>query len=166
MFQGFFGKSSEGILQHFKERIAEFLLDALGVNTESWIGSLITVSIGNLNLSDVSQLTNCSFLTKFLTKDIVEAIIKKFQHEDRNPNGNFGQFFDVLRNIMVETLESSSLGMKVETKLSEMICPALSKISSKMDKVGNEMKTKALSTSKKGESIKDKVLSTVKGITS
>ena len=166
MFQGFFGKSSEGILQHFKERIAEFLLGILGVDKTSWVGSLISVSIGNLNLSDVSQLTNCSFLTKFLAKDIVEAIIKKFQHEDENPNGNFGQFFDVLRNIMVETLESSPLGIKVETKLSEMICPALSKVSTKMEKIGGEMKTNALSNIKKGESVKDKVFSTVKNLTS
>ena len=85
------------------------------------------------------------FLTKFLTKDIVEAIIKKFQHGDDNPAGEkFGQFFDVLRNIMVETLESSQLGIKIETKLSELICPGLSKIGSKMDKLGADMKTKAL----------------------
>lgn len=145
MFQGFFGNSSEGILQHFKERIAEWLLKLIGVDPTTWIGTVISVSIGNLNLSDVSQLTNCSFLTKFLTKDIVEAIIKKFQHGDDNPAGEkFGQFFDVLRNIMVETLESSQLGIKIETKLSELICPGLSKIGSKMDKLGADMKTKAL----------------------
>ena len=166
MFQGFFGKSSEGILQHFKERIAEFVLGIIGVAPDSWVGSIISVSVGNLNLSDVSQLTNCSFLTKFLTKDIVEGIIKKFQHEDRNPNGNFGQFFDVLRNIMVETLESSALGIKVETKLSEMICPALSKVSSKMEKIGGEMKTKALSNVKTGGDLKDKLMSNIKNLTS
>ena len=166
MFQGFFGKSSEGILQHFKERISEFVLGIIGVAPDSWVGSIISVSVGNLNLSDVSQLTNCSFLTKFLTKDIVEGIIKKFQHEDRNPNGNFGQFFDVLRNIMVETLESSALGIKVETKLSEMICPALSKVSSKMEKIGGEMKTKALSNVKTGGDLKDKLMSNIKNLTS
>jgi hypothetical protein len=79
MFQGFFGKSSEGILQHFKERIAEFVLGIIGVSPDSWVGSIISVSIGNLNLSDVSQLTNCSFLTKFLTtscKDSVSCVFK------------------------------------------------------------------------------------------
>jgi hypothetical protein len=141
MIKSLFGQASEGILQHFKEKIIEWLLDKLGIPRKSYIADFFIVAVGNLNVADIPKLTNCSFLTKFLSKNVVESIVKKIQGE-----GHFsGAFYDILRNSMVEVIEQSNLGRTIEDKLSDLICGDLLNIKSKMDTMGDELKQKALS---------------------
>jgi hypothetical protein len=63
----------------------------------------------------------------------------------KNKAGMEGAFYDVLRNAVVESLSQSDLGQKIESALGSILCPSLSKVSSKMSDVTDTMKKGALS---------------------
>ena len=141
VLQGIFGNGAEAIMGTFKEYIANWIVGKLTDDTDGWIPQLIITSIGNLDFSEISKLTNCDYLTKFLAKSISETMIKKLQvgADMRNP------LFDVMRNAIVETMQDSTLGQKIEKGLVEIICPSLSGIKSKMDVATDKIKQGAIS---------------------
>ncbi len=65
----------------------------------------------------------------------------------KNKAGMEGAFYDILRNAVVESLSQSDLGQKIESSLGSVLCPSLSKVSSKMSDVTDTMKKRALSIS-------------------
>lgn len=142
MMKGIFGNGAEGIMQTFKEYIGSWLVDNLTpIETDGWLGQLIVTSVGNLDFADIPKLTNCDFLTKFLAKNISETMIKKVQTSSEVT----GTFYDVLRNSIVETMEQSDLGQKIEKGLVEIICPLLSGVKTKMDTAADKLKQGAVS---------------------
>lgn len=144
IIKGMFGNSGESILQMFKQKIAEWLMDKFAPEgfKKTWIGGIIVNVISNTPIGDIPKLTECSFLTKALSKGIVEELPKQLQHK----SGTEGAFYDVLRNSLIETLDDSNLGQKIEGKLVEIVCPMLSGVKGKMDNLGSLMKEKALAT--------------------
>lgn len=144
IIKGMFGNSGESIMQMFKQKIAEWLMDKFAPEgfKSTWIGGIIVNVISNTPIMDIPKLTECSYLTKALSKGIVEELPKQLQHK----SGTEGAFYDVLRNSLIETLEDSNLGQKIEGKLVEIVCPMLSGVKSKMDDIGSQMKEKALAT--------------------
>jgi hypothetical protein len=141
MVKSFFGSASEGILQTLKEKMITWILEKLGIPTNNTYAKFFIVAAGNLDVADIPKLTNCSFLTKFLSKTVVEATVKKFQGEGKAS----GAFFDMMRNTMIDAVEQSSFGQTLEHKLSDLICGDLLNVKSKMDTIGDELKQKALS---------------------
>ena len=144
IIKGMFGNSGESIMQMFKQKIAEWLMDKFTPEgfKSTWIGGIIVNVISNTPIMDIPKLTECSYLTKALSKGIVEELPKQLQHK----SGTEGAFYDVLRNSLIETLEDSNLGQKIEGKLVEIVCPMLSGVKGKMDDIGSQMKEKALAT--------------------
>lgn len=144
IIKGMFGNSGESIMQMFKQKIAEWLMDKFAPEgfKSTWIGGIIVNVISNTPIMDIPKLTECSYLTKALSKGIVEELPKQLQHK----SGTEGAFYDVLRNSLIETLEDSNLGQKIEGKLVEIVCPMLSGVKGKMDDIGSQMKEKALAT--------------------
>lgn len=142
MLKGVFGNGAEGVMQTFKEYIGSWLVDNLTpIETDGWLGQLIITSVGNLDFADIPKLTNCDFLTKFLAKNISETMIKKVQTSSEVT----GTFYDILRNSIVETMEQSDLGQKLEKGLVEIICPLLSGVKTKMDTAADKLKQGAIS---------------------
>ena len=142
VLKGIFGNGAEGIMGTFKEYIGSWLVDNLTpIEPDGWLGQLIITSVGNLDITDIGKLTNCDYLTKFLAKNISETMVKKLQvgADMRNP------LFDVMRNAIVETMEESALGQKIEKGLVEIICPLLSGVKSKMDTATDKLKQGAIS---------------------
>jgi len=144
IIKGMFGNSGESIMQMFKQKIAEWLMDKFAPEgfKSTWIGGIIVNVISNTPIMDIPKLTECSYLTKSLSKGIVEELPKQLQHK----SGTEGAFYDVLRNSLIETLEDSNLGQKIEGKLVEIVCPMLSGVKGKMYDIGSQMKEKALAT--------------------
>jgi hypothetical protein len=125
----------------FKEKMASWLIEAIAPGQEnSWIGNIIITTIGNLKVGDITKLTNCDFTTKLLAKSISEGVIRKFAES----KGVSGVLADLIRNSMVDHLDSSDFAQKLETGLSHMICPLLGGVSQKMATVATEMKNKAI----------------------
>jgi hypothetical protein len=141
MIKGLFGHGGDAIMQTFKESIGKFILDILGVDANGWIGGTIVKALGNVQIGDIPKLTECNFLTGILSKSIAEQAIDKM----KNAAGMEGKFYDLLRNSLVEVLEDSELGQKIENAIGSVICPLLGGVKQKMELAATDMKQKVLS---------------------
>ena len=153
---GLFGNASTGIFQYFKEHIAKWLVTKFGFDPNSWLGNIVIVAVGNLPLTELHNLTNCSFVSKMLSKDIAEGAINKIKNEQ----GLTGPGYDILRNAMVEMAEQSSFGQSIEHKISDYICPKLQGLTGKLGDVTQKIKSNALSTNTSNVGGKVKSLAT------
>jgi len=141
VLKGLFGHAPEGIMEYFKEYIGKWLVEHLTpVDPEGWVGNIIITSIGNLAIADIPKLTDCNFLTKLISKSVGEGAVRKLSHE----KGLDGPFYDVLRNSIVDMLDTTSLVTKIEEGLGNVICPLLGGVKNKMDAATDKLKEKAL----------------------
>jgi hypothetical protein len=125
----------------FKEKMATWLIDAVAPGQkDSWIGNIIVTTVGNLKIGEITQLTNCDFTTKLLAKSITEAVVKKFA----DSKGVSGVLADLVRNSMIDHLDSTEFAKKLESGLSHIICPLLGGVAQKMSTVADTMKDKAI----------------------
>ena len=153
---GLFGNASTGVFQYFKEHIATWLMTKFGFDPKSWLGNIVVVAVGNLPLTELHNLTNCSFVSKMLAKDIAEGAINKIKNEQ----GLTAPGYDILRNAMVEMAEQSTFGQSIEHKISDYICPKLQGLTSKLGDVTKTIKSNALksnTSTPNTSSIADKV---------
>jgi uncharacterized membrane protein YeaQ/YmgE (transglycosylase-associated protein family) len=133
--------STNTIGETFKEYLTKWLIEAIAPGQENgWIGNIIITSVGNLKIGDVTKLTNCEFTTKLLSKSIAEAVVRKFAES----KGISGVLADLIRNSMIEQLDSTEFAQKLESGLAHVICPLLGGVSQKMSTVANKMKDKAI----------------------
>ena len=139
--RGMFGSSGEGIMSHFKEQFAEWLLSKFGVKENTFINNIIITTLGNIPLTDLGKLTNCQFLTDLIAKSISEGVARKFMNDKQAS----GPLADILRNTMAETFSKTEFIHDIEEKINSLICPALSKVGLNMDKQLDTIKQKALS---------------------
>jgi hypothetical protein len=133
--------STNTIGETFKEYLTKWLIEAIAPGQENgWIGNIIITSVGNLKIGDITKLTNCEFTTKLLSKSISEAVVRKFAES----KGISGVLADLIRNSMIEQLDSTEFAQKLESGLAHVICPLLGGVSQKMSTVANKMKDKAI----------------------
>lgn len=138
---GIFGSAGEGILEMLKEHFAEWIIKTLTpMDPDGWLGKLIKVSFGNLQLNEISKLTNCGYLTGFLAKNIVETIADKGQTKA----GLEGGFYDTIRNSLFDAMDKSELGNSIQAGLSNMICGKLPNIENKMAGAAEKLKQGAI----------------------
>jgi hypothetical protein len=142
--KGLFGHAPDGIMEYFKEYIAKWLVENLTpMDSNGWLGSIVITAIGNLPIGDIPKLTDCNFLTKLISKSVAEGTVRKLTHE----KGLEGPFYDILRNSIVDMLDETSLGSKIEEALGSFICPLLGGVKNKMNVATDTLKQKALATS-------------------
>ena len=131
-------------MEYFKEYMAKWLVNNLTpMDPEGWLGNIVITAIGNLAIGDIPKLTDCNFLTKLISKSVAEGALRKLTHE----KGLEGPFYDILRNSIVDMLDETSLGTKIEEGLGNVICPLLGGITSKMNSATDKLKQNALSAS-------------------
>ncbi len=141
ILKGVFGSSSEGIFQYFKEYMAKWLITKLTpIDPEGWVGGIIIRAFGNIKLSDINKLTDCDYLSKLLTKSIVEEVIQKA----KDKAGMTGAFYDILRNAVVESLDNTDFVQNIESGIAGIICPLVGGVAKKMEKKAEQMKTGAI----------------------
>jgi hypothetical protein len=141
MLKSLLGHTPEGIMEYFKEYIGKWLVEHLTpADPEGWVGNIIITSIGNLAIADIPKLTDCNFLTKLISKSVGEGAVRKLSHE----KGLDGPFYDILRNSIVDMLDTTSLVTKIEEGLGNVICPLLGGVKNKMDDATDKLKEKAL----------------------
>ena len=144
MLKSLLGHTPDGIMEYFKEYMAKWLVNNLTpMDPEGWIGNMIITGIGNLPIGDIPKLTDCNYLTKWISKTAAEGTVRKLTHE----KGLDGPFYDVLRNSIVDMLDETSLGSKIEEALGSFICPLLGGVKNKMNVATDTLKQKALATS-------------------
>ena len=144
MVKSLLGHSPDAIMEYFKEYMAKWLVNNLTpVDPEGWFGNMIITGVGNLPIGDIPKLTDCNYLTKWISKSAAEGTVRKLTHE----KGLDGPFYDVLRNAIVDMLDETSLGSKIEEGLGSFICPLLGGVKNKMEATTDKLKQKALATS-------------------
>lgn len=139
-----FGHSPDAIMEYFKEYMAKWLVNNLTpMDPEGWFGNMIITGVGNLPIGDIPKLTDCNYLTKWISKSAAEGTVRKLTHE----KGLDGPFYDILRNAIVDMIDETSLGSKIEEALGSFICPLLGGVKNKMEATTDKLKQKALATS-------------------
>ncbi len=162
LLRGVFGQASTGIFQYFQEQIGRWLLNKLGMDTNSWMGNIIVTTIGNVPLTELPNLTNCTYLSNLLSKSVAEGAVNKIKNEQ----GLTGPGYDILRNSLIELAEDSTFGQKIEHKISDFICPQLQKIKGNLDGVTDKMKSNALGLGDKSKKLATSTVDKVKGLVS
>ena len=144
-----FGNSGEGILQSFKQRMAEWLVGKLMPGAEkSWLGGILINVFTDTGILEIPKLTQCSFLTKKIAEAIVEEVPKQMQLA----TGKTGFLWDTLRNSMLETLEESNFGQHLERGLVDVVCPMIDKVKNRLFGIEDKMKTGLTSKEKETDS--------------
>lgn len=143
IIKGFFGNVPGGIFDTIKERLAELILEKLGVDTKGYLGNIFIATMGDIPIGDYvnGKVFNCEYLSNAISKGVGEGIARKIQKEQ----GGDGYMYDIIRNSLVDMFTDSSFGQKIEGAIGQLICPSLSKIKGKMDSAGETMKERALS---------------------
>jgi len=129
---GYLGElTGKSVLSYFKEFAARYVLKKLGVETDTWVGSIIITAFGNLKFGDIPRLFSCSFWAPFLTKTIIESFVTRWQEK----KGNTGAVSSVIRNAIEKMITDSEFAKLLEKQLIGVICPLLPDLSGKMKKV-------------------------------
>jgi hypothetical protein len=141
-FKSILGHSPDGVVQFFKEKLADKILSALGVDPKGWIGGTISTAFGNLPITEMGKLvSDCSFTTKLISKSIAEESLNQLKEKV----GKTGGLYDILSNTVVEALEQNPIAQSIEEKLGDIICPIISSVGSKLSKTETELKEKVFS---------------------
>ena len=146
VLKSLFGQNgSEAIFGTFKEYMAKWLLGKLTpINPNGWIGSIIIASIGNLHFDDITKITDCDFIVKKLSLSIGEGIARKFQNDKGLGSGISGGITDVIRNGLFGAIDNNQMVKSLESGLSNLICPSLSNVKTKLQNKTDQLKTIAL----------------------
>lgn len=137
------GHTTDAIFDYAKEWMIQSLLERLEIDPKGWIGASIISAIGNLNLGEIPKLTDCNFLTRYISKSLAEGMVVKLQGQ----TVGLGPVQSILRNVLVDNLAETDLGQKIEGALGSLLCPIVSGFSAKMDNTSETMKSNALGMS-------------------
>ena len=129
VLSGLFPKGIDSIFDTFKERGIAWLLEKVGLNPDSWLGSVLVTGLGDVDIMDIPKLfSDCNFATKVISKAMAEGTVRQLQQKYASDS----PLADILRNTVVEVLSDTELGQKIESALGSVICPLISSISGKM----------------------------------
>ncbi len=143
-----FSKSPEAVQQIFKEHFADFIIGLIAPSKkDSFIAKFISTAIGNMPITELTKMTDCGYLTNFLSKSMVETLVR--QGTDKKlADKELGSvlFFDGLRNAVIDALNESNLGQKVQGLFADFICSSLPNIKNKMADASEKIKKAAIDT--------------------
>jgi hypothetical protein len=143
MIKSFFGNSGSGVVQMIAERIINSIITTLTpLDPNGWVANIIVTTIGNIPPADYvnGKIFSCDYISDKLSKGIAEGALRKVQNE----KGMAGPIYDIIRNSLIETIEDTEFGTKIENMLGDLICPMLGQVKSKMDNTAETLKAKAL----------------------
>lgn len=141
--KGFFGKEDyDSIFDTFKEYMGEWLVSKLTpLHEDGWMSKLITSSIDDVKLNEIEKLLDCSYLTKTISKSIVDGSVGKLEKD----NDLDGGLYDMVRNNLFDYVNGNDFLNKLESDITKILCPLLNGMSEKLDKAHDEIRDKAMS---------------------
>jgi hypothetical protein len=145
MLGNIFGGSVKSIPAVFGEYIAGWLTKTLGIPQNSYMSSVIVALVGNLNIADYDKFfSDFRFASNKIADSLIEGYVLQLQNEKNLNTGASGFIVSALRNSVVDyfTEDKTSLIQILEDKISEFICPKLSKLSSAITDKTDDLKTK------------------------
>ena len=141
--KGFFDKEDfDSIYDTFKQYMGEWLVSKLTpLHSDGWMSKLIINSIEDVDVSDFEKLLDCSFLTKSISKSIVDGSVGKL-NKDNNLDGGL---YDMVRNNIFDYVNGNDFLNKLESDITKILCPLLNGVSEKLDNAHEEIRDKAMS---------------------
>jgi hypothetical protein len=141
--KGFFGKEDyDSIFDTFKEYMGEWLVSKLTpLHEDGWMSKLIKNSIDDVKVNEIEKLLDCSFLTKTISKSIVDGSVGKLKKDNELDGG----LYDMVRNNLFDYVNSNDFLNKLESDITKILCPLLNGISEKLDNAHDEIRDKAMS---------------------
>lgn len=142
VIKGFFGdKGSQAVFQSFKNKMAEWLTSHLSPKkADGWIGDCIRKTVKEIDMEDVHLITDCKFLTRKISRSIVEKLNEKMSNDELKDEG----LYDVVRGGMASNVKSAKFRAHIEEKVQKMICPILYDMSNRFDDTFEKMKKRTL----------------------
>jgi hypothetical protein len=141
LLTGLFPKGVDSIFDTFKERGIAWLMEKVGLNPNSWLGSVVVTGLGDIDIVDIPKLfSDCNFATKVMSKAIAEGTVRQLQQKYTSDSA----VADILRNTVVEVLSETELGQKLESAIGSLICPLISNLSEKLKSATSEITDKAV----------------------
>jgi hypothetical protein len=141
ILSGLFPKGVDSIFDTFKERGIAWLMEKIGLNPNSWLGSVVVTGLGDIDIVDIPKLfSDCNFATKVMSKAIAEGTVRQLQQKYTSDSA----VADILRNTVVEVLSETELGQKLESAIGSLICPLISNLSGKLKTAASEITDKAV----------------------
>jgi len=141
--KGFFDKEDfDSIYDTFKQYMGEWLVSKLTpLHADGWMSKLIMESIKDVDVSDFEKLLDCSFLTKSISKSIVDGSVGKLNKD----NDLDGGLYDMVRNNIFDYVNNNDFLNKLESDITKILCPLLNGVSEKLDNAHEEIRDKAMS---------------------
>jgi len=142
VLKSFFGEEgSESVFTSFKTRMGEWLTSHMSPKkSDGWIGDCIRKTIKDIPMRDVEKITDCDFLTREITKSVIEKLDEKMDNDELKDNG----LYDIVRTGMKDNVKSEKFKDHIEQKISEMICPILNDMSNRFDSNFENMKKRIM----------------------
>jgi hypothetical protein len=105
------------------------------------MSKLIINSLDDIKVSDIEKLLDCSYLTKTISKSIVDGSVGKLK-KDTDLNGGL---YDMVRDNIFNYVNDNDFLNKLESDITKILCPLLNGLSDKLDNAHDEIRDKAMS---------------------
>jgi hypothetical protein len=141
--KGFFDKEDhDSIFDTFKEYMGEWLVSKLTpLHPDGWMSKSIISSIDDVKINDIEKLLDCSYLTKSISKSIIDGSVGKLEKD----NDLDGGLYDMVRNNLFDYVNGNDFLNKLESDITKILCPLLNGITEKLEKAHDEIREKAMS---------------------
>ena len=137
-----FGTGINGVIETFKERGVNYILEKLGLSKNNFLKNFLITSLANTDIKDVPKLfSDCDFLTKKIAESIPEAYLRKLEYE----KGMGNVFMDTVRNSLYDVIKNSDFADKVESRISGIVCPLVQQMTGKFSDHLSGMKSSLIS---------------------
>ena len=132
MFSSVLGNSGSGIMQYFKVKFANWVLEKLKIaDPNSWIGEIISQLFAQLPIKDYGRfVSDCNFATDKISQALAESAAVHFAKQKGWDNPITG----VLMQSASESLFSSQFIDSLQENLANVICPLFGQVSAKVKK--------------------------------
>ena len=141
--KGFFGNEDyDAIFDTFKEYMGEWLVSKLTpLHPDGWMSKSIINSIDEVKVNDIEKLLDCSYLTKTISKSIVDGSVGKLEKDNKLDGG----LYDMLRNNLFDYVNGNDFLNKLESDITKILCPLLNGIVEKLEDAHDEIREKGMS---------------------
>jgi hypothetical protein len=141
--KGFFGNEDyDAIFDTFKEYMGEWLVSKLTpLHPDGWMSKSIMGSIDEVKVNDIEKLLDCSYLTKTISKSIVDGSVGKLQKDNELDGG----LYDMVRNNLFDYVNGNDFLNKLESDITKILCPLLNGIVEKLENAHDEIREKGMS---------------------
>jgi hypothetical protein len=122
--------------------MGEWLVSKLTpLHPDGWMSKSIISSIDDVKINDIEKLLDCSYLTKSISKSIIDGSVGKLEKD----NDLDGGLYDMVRNNLFDYVNGNDFLNKLESDITKILCPLLNGIVEKLENAHDEIREKGMS---------------------